>query len=130
MIKIRPHHILCMKAYIGKGYSKEFNKNMENVICKLKDDSKEVEIVFGLDDICEKCPYNMGNGICKTQDKVNCIDSKIIGYFDIEEGKYKYNDLKKKVLLNLDEEKFDNICENCEWYSVTNCKKLILEDNI
>ena len=32
MIKIRPHHLLCMRAYIGNGYSEEFKIEMEKVI--------------------------------------------------------------------------------------------------
>ena len=33
MFKIRPHHVLCMRAYTGSGYSEEF-KIMNNVIYK------------------------------------------------------------------------------------------------
>lgn len=126
MIKIRPHHILCMKSYVGKGYSEEFNINMKNIIKELEDESKTVEIVFGLDDICRQCPYNMGNGLCKSQEKVETIDSKIIDYFNIKEDKYVYKELKEIVFKKLNEDMFINICSNCQWYSVTNCKELNL----
>ncbi|NLP46906.1 MAG: hypothetical protein GX347_07710 [Epulopiscium sp.] len=37
MLHIRPHHLLCMQAYIGKGYSPEFvekfNKETFDYIC-------------------------------------------------------------------------------------------------
>lgn len=127
MIKIRPHHILCMKAYVGKGYSQAFSENIERIINKLKDDSQQVQIVFGLDDICSKCPHNIGNGLCKSQDKVDKIDSKIIDYFNIEEKKYTYKELKYKIYLTLNEEKFTYICKDCEWYNITNCKELNLK---
>lgn len=127
MLKIRPHHILCMKAYIGKGYSEEFNKNMKKIIENLKNDSQEVEVVFGIDNICNKCPYNIDDLECKSEEKVNRIDSKICEYFKIEEGIYKYADLKEKVYLNINEDIFDDICKNCEWYKITNCKDLILK---
>lgn len=126
MIKIRPHHILCMKAYIGKGYSEDFNINMKSIIKELEDNEKTVQVVFGLDDICTKCPYNMGNGLCKSQCKVEKIDSKIIEYFGIIEDKYVYKELKDMVFRKLNEEMFIDICSNCEWYSVTNCKELNL----
>ena len=29
MLKIRPHHILCMRAYSGNGYSEEFKIKIE-----------------------------------------------------------------------------------------------------
>ena len=68
MIKIRPHHLLCMRAYIGNGYSEEFKIEMEKVIKELKvyneflksdnlnNDIKKVNIVFNTDSLCEKCP--------------------------------------------------------------------------
>ena len=126
MLKIRPHHILCMKAYVGKGYSQEFSENMERIIKQLKNDSKVIQIVFGLDDICSKCPYNMENGLCKSEEKVKKIDSKVIEHFNIQEGIYVYKDLKNKVYSNINEEKFTDICKDCEWQSVTNCKELNL----
>ena len=44
MIKIRPHHLLCMRAYIGNGYSEEFKIEMEKVINMLKAFPKEDRI--------------------------------------------------------------------------------------
>lgn len=126
MIKIRPHHILCMKAYVGKGYSEDFNINMKKIINELKDDSQDIQIVFGLDDICSKCPYNLGNGLCKSQEKVEKIDSKIIDYFDIKEDKYIYKELKDKIYKKMNEDMFTDICSNCAWYTLTNCKELNL----
>lgn len=127
MLKIRPHHILCMKAYIGKGYSEEFNINIKRVINELKDDSKEVEVVFGLDDICSKCPYNIEGKICKSEEKVNTMDSKIREYFSINSGVYTYKNLKEIVYSRISENEFNDICGNCQWYHVTNCKDLIIK---
>lgn len=125
MLKIRPHHILCMKAYIGKGYSQNFNENMEKIINTLKENvNQQVEVVFGLDDVCSKCPNNMGNGLCKSQDKVESIDLKVSKHFKIKKGKYMYKDLQYKVYSNINEDKFMDICKSCEWYYITNCKDL------
>lgn len=128
MLSIRPHHILCMKAYIGKGYSQKFNENMEKVINILKENvNQQVEVVFGLDDICSKCPSNMGNGLCKSQEKVENIDLKVSKYFAIKKGKYTYKELQNKVYSNINEDKFMDICKDCEWYYITNCKDLNLK---
>lgn len=54
MLKIRPHHILCMKAYIGKGYSQKFNENMEKIIKTLKENQSKININFGLIFFSEK----------------------------------------------------------------------------
>jgi len=93
---------------------------------------------------CEKCPiikatigndtknppvgpYNMENGLCKSEEKVKKIDSKVVEYFNIQEGIYVYKDLKNKVYSNINEEKFTDICKDCEWRNVTNCKELNLK---
>ncbi|MGL6104990.1 DUF1284 domain-containing protein [Romboutsia sp.] len=127
MLKIRPHHILCMKAYIGKGYSEEFNENIKRVIAKLQDESQNIEVIFGLDYICSKCPYNDKELVCKSEEKVNKIDSKLCSYFKIEEGIYRYSDIKEKVYSHITEEILEDICGNCEWNKITNCKELILK---
>ena len=127
MLKIRPHHILCMKAYIGKGYSEEFNINIKHVIEKLKDENQRVEITYGLDNICSKCPFNIEDKVCKSEEKVNSMDSKIRKYYGISEGVYLYKDLKELVYSKINESEVDDICANCEWHNITNCKELILK---
>lgn len=138
MLKIRPHHILCMRAYKGMGYSKEFSIKMESIIkeigvynkylnnINLENKSKEVEIVFSTDNICEKCPSKLGENICSTQEKVELLDLKISQYFNIKRGVYKYTELEKLVYNNITEDIFDDICKNCSWYDVANCKSYIL----
>lgn len=125
MLKIRPHHILCMKAYIGKGYSEDFNINIKHVIDELKDEKKIVEIKFGLDNICSKCPFNIENKVCKSEEKVNTMDLKIKQYYGVNEGVYLYKDLKELVYSKINESEVDDICGNCEWYNIVNCKELI-----
>ena len=88
MLKIRPHHILCMRAYSGNGYSEEFKIKMEGIIKEikayneflqvdnLKEKIKEVELVFYTDSICEKCPNKLDENLCSSQEKVNLLDLK------------------------------------------------------
>ena len=104
MIKIRPHHLLCMRAYIGNGYSEEFKIEMEKVIKELKvyneflksdnlnNDIKKVKIVFNTDSLCEKCPNKLCENKCASQEKVSLIDEKMIKYFSIKEGKFDFAD--------------------------------------
>lgn len=137
MLKIRPHHILCMRAYQGKGYSEEFNDNMKSVIksinaynyfCETTDLNKDnkVEITFNIDSICNKCPNNIDNNLCSSQDKISALDLKVSKYFNIKEGIYSYKDLEEIIYNNITEEIFDDICQNCEWYKIANCKAFIL----
>ena len=54
MLQLRPHHSLCMQFYVGKAYSPDFGKNMEQKL--LLPEDTELVITFGLDDLCAHCP--------------------------------------------------------------------------
>lgn len=138
MLKIRPHHILCMRAYSGNGYSEEFKVKMENIIkeikayneflqvANLKEEMKEVELVCYTDNICEKCPNKLGENLCSSQEKVSLLDLKVVRHFNLKEGIYNYNDSEELVYSNMTEDIFDDICKECEWYDTTNCKDYII----
>ncbi len=99
-MRIRPHHLLCMPRFEGKGYSEEFCKNMADIITKIKN-GEEYEIVYGADSVCKSCP-NLVNGKCKDEEKVNRYDKNVqIG---------KENDISK-------------ICFDCQWYNICKNKK-------
>jgi uncharacterized protein len=50
-VRLRPHHLLCMLAYSGKGYTDAFVANYDAVMARLND-REEIVIVSGPDDIC------------------------------------------------------------------------------
>lgn len=138
MLRIRPHHILCMRAYSGNGYSEEFKAKMENIINEikaynkflqvdnLKKEMNEVELVFHTDSICEECPNKLDENLCSSQDKVELLDLKVASHFNLKEGFYNYSELESLVYNNIKEIIFDDICKECEWYGVTNCKDYII----
>ena len=49
---IRPHHMLCMQFFEGKGYSDGFVASMAAIKEKLEKEDPQVEIVEGTDDVC------------------------------------------------------------------------------
>ncbi len=49
--RLRPHHMLCMLTYAGKGYSPAFTANMTVVVGRIAG-GEPIEIVSGPDDIC------------------------------------------------------------------------------
>jgi uncharacterized protein len=51
-IHLRPHHLLCMLTFIGKGYSPAFVANLEQVVRRLSTGTETIEIVVGPDAIC------------------------------------------------------------------------------
>ncbi|WP_263411080.1 DUF1284 domain-containing protein [Terriglobus tenax] len=52
MIRLRPHHLLCMLTYKGEGYSQEFVKNFDRLTRQLAATGEPVEVVSGPDDVC------------------------------------------------------------------------------
>lgn len=50
-IRLRPHHVLCLLTYAGKGYSPGFTANYDVIAVRLSQ-GEEIEIVEGPDDVC------------------------------------------------------------------------------
>lgn len=52
-VRLRPHHLLCMLTYVGKGYTSGFVENYDRVATRLNAGEEDIELVDGPDDICE-----------------------------------------------------------------------------
>ena len=121
IIYIRPHHLVCMQHFIGKGYSPEFTDNMADIInyLKLHADKKIIKVVNTEDSVCINCPNN-GLGKCSKavqHDK----DYFIVLRIDTDRS-YSWNDIKQLIDQYLDYNTFVNICSNCKWFHI--CKEL------
>lgn len=51
-VQLRPHHLLCLLTYAGKGYSPEFVSNLDQIVSRIAVDHERIEIVDGPDDVC------------------------------------------------------------------------------
>ncbi|SMF46744.1 hypothetical protein SAMN02982989_2395 [Xaviernesmea oryzae] len=51
MVRLRPHHLLCMLTFVGEGYSPAFVANYRRLAGRLSA-GEPIEIVSGPDDIC------------------------------------------------------------------------------
>lgn len=50
-IRLRPHHLLCMLTYVGKGYTAAFTTNY-NIIMERLLQGEDILIISGPDDLC------------------------------------------------------------------------------
>lgn len=118
MLKLRPHHILCLAFFEGKGYSSDFVINMDNIHKTLKDEI-EVRIILGKDAICEKCS-NMPGEVCTSQSKVKRYDQKVAEFCELKEGQaLKYGALKELAYARIiEKQKLGNVCGDCEWFEI------------
>lgn len=126
-LKLRPHHLLCMQGYAGKGYSDDFVENMTAITTYLQNNTNAlVEIVFSTDDICSKCPQMLGIDLCEDNGKVKRFDKKVIDYLGLEEKNYLYQDITCEINSKMTTSIMDDICFDCSWYPVSACKDKIL----
>lgn len=123
---IRPHHCLCSQFFVGNGYSNEFVENMTNVLNKLNSQNPTVKIVEHCDDICSRCPKNIG-GVCENEEDVMQHDSKCLEEYAYKIGdEIHWNDLKEKVVSKIKaENKLPSVCQGCSWLTI--CENINIE---
>lgn len=119
---IRPHHLMCIEFFVGKGYSDEFTANMSRIIRSLAIDPL-LTVTANADGVCEKCP-NMIDGACKTRDKVDRYDKAVLESIGALDGdREKYTELRKKVREKIIYSgKRESICGDCEWSELCKIK--------
>ena len=118
-INLRPHHLLCISFFKGKGYSDEFISNMNHIVSLLnKDDSTPIALVLGEDDLCTHCPNNQ-NRICTAEDKSSRYDQLTLSALGIDTNshpKILYSTLHAQAdekIINCG--KRESICSDCQW---------------
>lgn len=50
-VRLRPHHLLCLLTYVGKGYTPAFVSNYDCIAGRLSD-GEDIVVVDGPDDVC------------------------------------------------------------------------------
>lgn len=124
MIKLRPHHLLCIQNYVGKGYDESFNLHMDKLAALLrKEPGTEILLVEGGDHLCSACPHFDGS-VCERYEKVKLLDEKVLSFC-----KNAYGDSGSWAMLSSEAEgvfgskAFEEICGSCEWFGL--CREII-----
>ena len=66
-LHLRPHHLLCLQTFVGRGYSEEFVEHMTLVKRQLAaDPHTPIMLVNGADDLCAHCS-NCVDGRCTSE---------------------------------------------------------------
>lgn len=120
ILNLRPHHLLCTRAFKGKGYSPAFVENMQRVIDQLKSGCG-ITLVTGLDAICAPCPERIGNH-CRSEAKVTGFDEAVLSQLGLERKTYTYTELDRILETRLTESVYDCICRGCEWKQTGICR--------
>lgn len=123
MIKFRPHHFLCSVAYKGMGYSAAFIRNYDKVVEEItKDDETKIQVVYGLDTICSKCPHQKGHHCAdeKVVQKLDQAHASILGLHDKEV--LTFREAKNRLRENMSLDLFFEACKPCEWQKMGVCE--------
>ena len=117
-LEIRPHHLLCIKFFEGKGYSDEFVSSMNSLIDKIEEEPHtRVFITYGSDAVCAACPNENGEA-CILRNKATDYDTKVSDICSLSKNTpytYAYlRDITDKLIIR--EGRLGEICGDCEWY--------------
>lgn len=119
ILKLRPHHLLCTRAFKGKGYSHAFVCNMIRVIEQLKTNCI-ITLVEGSDAVCSNCPERIGKR-CRSEEKINRFDGAVLDYIHLEKKNYRYAEVERILAVHLTESAYNSICSRCEWKATGVC---------
>ena len=125
LMRLRPHHLLCMQTYVGKGYSQKFVENYTSIIDRLNSADNEIILVEGPDDICAPRLCDKDDITCHCyEDSIRMMDIQALndlktvkGYEDIEIGQTLKltENLIKNIRIQYKRNTIRTACIGCEW---------------
>ena len=120
---IRPHHGLCLKHFVGKGYSPLFVAEMTALCAELgANPSQEIILKSETDRLCNACPHNR-NSMCETAQKTSRYDRRCLALCGLHNGeKLKWQEFERLIAEKiLQPQRLCEICGDCCWSAI--CQK-------
>lgn len=122
VLHLRPHHLLCLQTFVGRGYSEEFVEHMTLVKRQLTANPlTPITLVSGADDhLCAHCP-NCVDGQCTSEkpalfDKL--VEEKLAVLSRCQEPVPVLEGIPDE--LHITEDLLATCCPRCEWQGL--CK--------
>lgn len=120
IIRLRPHHALCMRHYVGKGYSEDFTDNMSAIHARLNSGKREmVQVIMHRDSLCMPCPHQV-DAACEHEQWVQQLDRTIAQLCSLKSGQWlPWRDLCAIMddhIFNTG--KWHELCADCPWHSL------------
>jgi len=123
ILRLRPHHLLCMLTYAGKGYSAAFTANFDRVTGRLSE-GDPITVVSGPDDVCAPLlstadPHCHGASVTERDHRAAAALSDLLD-LPIAPGSVIRPDMPLLASLR---QAFSNgrirpACAGCEWHSL------------
>ena len=125
ILKLRPHHLLCLILFEPKGYDKSYIDFMKKLIEQLcANPETEILLTDGLCITCDYCPHNDG-GKCLKEAKVQVIVANILEFTGLEIGAVmRWEELRETAMDKIIRAgKFYEACGTCSYFE--QCKGMI-----
>lgn len=129
MLTLRGHHLICLIAFQGEGYSPAFSRNFKKLQkIYLNNPTEKIKVIAGPDMACKKCP-NLSKNTCISpidgpNSRIIAFDKMAFKLLKIKPGIYNVAELHQR-LRRLTNPSLRNFCHNCSWYDRTPCQKVI-----
>jgi hypothetical protein len=126
---LRGHHLLCLLAFSGEGYSPAFTQRFVELASVYRDPHSRVRVVVGPDGACAACPHLSTSGCTSPtdgpEDSVAALDQAVLDALGISPGTWLAGELHSRV-ARLDRDALSSLCSRCSWFGRTSCQDLIL----
>ncbi|MFB2532591.1 DUF1284 domain-containing protein [Paracoccus sp. p4-l81] len=121
-IPLRPHHVLCLIGWQGRGYAPGFTANMNRLSRALRvAPDRPLRVTGRADAICAPCPHRIGTG-CAAGDRITDLDARHADALDLRAGQILTWDQALARALRLEPDDLDRICAGCQWLDLGLCK--------
>ena len=116
LIPLRPHHLVCLQYFVGKGYSAGFASNTTRVLAYLKQHPTLacIQIVQEADALCLSCP-NLHTQ-CETARQYDHGYLQAL-HLTIEQ-QLSFQDATERFQQHVNDTVFRTICGSCSWYNL------------
>lgn len=126
-LHLRPHHLLCLQTFVGRGYSEEFVEHMTLVKRQLTDDTHtRIILVSGADDLCAHCP-NCVEGQCTSEKPAlfdRLVEEKLAWLDSSSNPPQAISGIPASIHITADT--LSECCPGCDWKELCTkvCKSL------
>ncbi len=118
-VELRPHHLLCLRFFLGRGYDDVFSARMAVLQRELREHPERMVLLAeGGDGLCAVCPRRAGNA-CSSPKPIR-YDEAILRITDRRTGEAAPFAVWEKLIEEriLKPGRLAEICADCEWWEI------------
>lgn len=122
-VRLRPHHLLCLLTYAGKGYSAAFVANFDAITARLSG-GEDILIVSGSDDICapllgEGEPHCLRVSVTERDRQATASIGMLLGHSIAEDMELQLHpSLLRSMRDAFSAGRTRGACGGCEWFDL------------